>query len=161
MKRLLLAALVITAGPASAGWQGAEWGMTVEEARGRIAPSVPGLSTGPGSPLYSSDQHFARLVGTYRAGSHQFALAVGFDAAHRLGIVELRPADMSKCWALRADLRDRYGVAHEAPSTAIFEVNRWRVPAENNVVELNIMKGTTTTCTLKYRPLSTANTRGL
>lgn len=161
MRGLLLAGLVMIASPAEAGWQGAEWGMTVDQTRTRLAATLPGLANGSGGPAYSSSQHTVRLTGRYQSGTHRFRLDLAFDSSERLALIELRPDDMTKCWALRGDLRDRYGAAHEAPTTAVYEINRWRIPADNNVVELNIMKGGTTTCVLKYRPLTTANTRGL
>lgn len=161
MKWPLVVVAMLTAAPAIAGWQSAEWGMTVEAVQAKVSSGVQSLAPGSGKTAYTSESHFVRLAGRYRAGQHAFGLSLGFDANGRFGLVELRPDDMSKCWALRADLRDRYGSAHEAPSNAIFEINRWRVPAENNIVELHIMKGASTTCVLKYRPLSTANTRGL
>lgn len=157
MRWPLVAVAMLTSAPAVAGWQGAEWGMTVDAAAARVR----GMSHEDGRPAYSSSRHQVRLSGPYSAGNHRFRADLAFNSDGKLDLVELMPTDMGKCWPLRADLRDRYGVPHEAPSNAIVDVNRWRVPAENNVVEITIMKGGSTTCVLKYRPLSTANTRGL
>lgn len=160
MVRLLLMLLFGLTSPAHAGWHGAVWGMTPADARVALA-GLPGLANGTGAPSYSSSRHRVLLTGRYSAGPHAFRADIGFDANGKLALVELLPADMAKCWALRSDLRDRYGAPHEAQGNQIFEVNRWRVPADDNVVELRIMKGGTLSCVLKYRPLSTAGTRGL
>jgi len=145
---LVLAAALLTAGPAWAGWEKLEWGMTPEQAAAAM-PDVAKLDKGG-----RDDELDGAVMGN--KGPYAFAgkdlIAAFYYDDRGLGQVKIWKSGMTDCKSLLTALTKQYGQPLRAENQSILGLFVWHDARTQARVSLVASQGVL--CSLDYYRLS-------
>jgi len=143
----ILAPMLFWPGSATAGWRGAEWGMTPEQ----VAMTLPEAAQNKGAFSDRIEGKTIGNVGRYVWDKDVFQSVFYFDAAG-LASVALTPSRQSACKSLATKLLETHGEPLRVSDQAILKLVIWHDPKAASRVRLLLMgEGG---CTLYYERLS-------
>lgn len=168
--RFILAAITLTTATTQvyADWQYTNWSMNRQQVEAAVAqqgveilpPFVPAEQQDPNASVVA-------FRAPYTAGGINFNALFAFDrSSNRLDSVRLVVQEAHRCDALRSGLLEKYGT----PEGEIDKIRSlvkqkditWRDTSNNNYLRLNdyIAMGQRG-CSVEYKPLQSASTKGL
>jgi hypothetical protein len=160
MKWTIFWSAVLTATLASsakADWQYTRWGMTPAE----VSKASGGKAVNNSNAArQSTEDEIAKLVAPYSTGEYAFTAAFLFNrSTDRLGSVRLKLENPSKCNALRHELLGKYSKPFNDQWSGALKIATWHDRPNNLRIDIVDLGGTM--CELIYRPLASANSKGL
>ena len=155
---LAIAVQLYLSGPADAGWQYTEWGMTPDQV---IAASKGAVSHGEAKSSKDGRTLFL-LRGDYAAGLFNFDASFGFDAGTNGLIVVSLTLKNGPVSRLTDSLIEKYGKPVNTELTGrMVRTTVWRDTKENNVIRLFEIAAGDKSYILSYHPLQSRENEGL
>jgi hypothetical protein len=151
--------LAVVTSPASADWQYAKWGMTVDQLTAASKGQMK--RCGAACDKQRTDTETALLYTPYQSGEFPFTAFAFFDnRSKQLAYMSLRLDDPAKGFQLLGSLKGKYGEPSSESKTSLSTLATWR--GSGDQVSIFIIGGLADShTTLTYRPRLTSSNKGL